>query len=238
MRALIVITVLLLGPLSYGQMQPNPPPATTPAAPATAPSTNPEAVPAEMTPADAPVVDGASTDTAVTIPSAFRSGWFASPSFTAMKRDLKDATPPIALASDSTTMIDLGVKGGYTFEFGLFAGLQAMYSMGTVKGGGASNDITTYGVGPTVGYSEKYTGLFLTATYYLFGKTDLDAGGEFDEVTGLQVDLSYPMNLTENIKIGPQLTWKRLKNSDHSVPGVADYKTKDFAPSISAWFYF
>jgi hypothetical protein len=214
MRALLVSSVLLLAQLSYGQDQ-----AAAPAAPAT-----PAA--AEETPA-------------VTIPNAWKEGIFVSPSFSMFKRKVEQTGTTPGVNGDVTGM-NLDVKGAYTFNFGLFAGAQVSYNKGKDNSSGL-DDMSTYSVGPMVGYHCSYTGLMLAATYHVLGKSKIDfsAGPDvtYDKVTGLQVDLSYPIQLTEKINVGPQFTWRRLelKEGDNS---AADQKTKEFVPSISAWFYF
>jgi hypothetical protein len=237
MRVLIILTMMLFCQFSFGKGKataPAAPAATAPAAPAApaeaaAPAVETPAAPTEEAPA-------APTEEAATVaPNAFKTGIFVSPGFTMFKRNVEEAssTPVPSPITGEVTVTELNVKGGYVFDFGLVAGAQVVYTKGKETG----TDITTYSVGPTVGYSDQWTGLLLTATYHVLGKTTLSGGlGDYKKVTGLQVDLAYPMQLTENIKIGPELSWKRLKFSDHDTLG--DSKTKEFVPSISAWFYF
>jgi hypothetical protein len=214
MRALLVSSVLLLAQLSYGQDQ-----AAAPAAPAT-----PAA--AEETPT-------------VTVPSAWKDGIFVSPSFSIFKRKVEQTVTAPGVNNGDVSGFNLDVKGAYTFNFGLFAGAQLAYSKGKDTSSGI-DDMSTYSVGPMVGYHCSYTGLMLAATYHVLGKSKIDTAGPdvtYDKVTGLQVDLSYPIQLTDKINVGPQFTWRRLqlKEGDNS---AADQKTKEFLPSISAWFYF
>lgn len=219
MQALIILTLLLLNPFAYGQETTAAP--ATPAATAEQPTTPP---------ADSPEVDTTTAEESgtVMVSENFRSGILVSPSITMYKRKLDQSGAN--LGDFNNTTVDL--RAGYVFDFGLFAGIQAAYNFGK----DAANDITTYLMGPTVGYSCKWTGVFVTATYHLMGKSDMDTAGEYDEITGLQVDLGYPLMLTETIKIGPQLSWKRLKYSDGGVLG--DYKSKEVIPSLGLWFYF
>jgi len=133
--------------------------------------------------------------------------------------------------------LDLEVKGGYVFDFGLFAGLHVLYQTGKQSSVLGSANVKTFTAGPSVGYHEKNTNLLLTATYHLVGNTDLDSAGKYDSARGLQVDLLYPIQLTEKINIGPQITWRGIKETDGST-GLADTKTKEFVPSVTAWFYF
>ncbi len=226
MRALLVFSVLLLSHVVFAQDT-----ATAPATPAPAPAAPAATEPAAATEESAPV----------TIPSAFKSGIMVSPNFSLFKRELEQSvatqtpgTGPGSLSGD-VSGTELGVKGGYVFEFGLFAGLNVMYNTG--KDSAINDTIKTYAAGPSIGYHCNYTGLFLTATYHLFGKTDIGATGEYDEVTGLQFDVAYPIQLTDKINLGPQITWRRLDQKDGS-NGLTDTKTKEFMPSISAWFYF
>ena len=234
MRALLVFSVLLLSQITFAQAPAAPAAPATPAAPAA-----PEA------PAAAPAAEE-STEATVTVPSAFKTGIVVQPAFTYFSRkveqDVSTTTPGNTTGSLSGDAKGLegSVKGGYVFNFGLFAGLNLIYNTGkdTVNG---IDSMKTYALAPSVAYHDQYTGFMVGLSYNLLGKSTVSSAGgdvDFDEVTGLQFDIAYPIQLTDSINIGPQISWRRLELKDASVAGVADTKTKEFLPSISAWFYF
>ncbi len=130
-------------------------------------------------------------------------------------------------------MLTIDAKAGYIFDFGLFVGGQVAYEMG--KSGG--NDVTNYNVGPSVGYLSDDTGFFVSATYHLLGMSDLDAGGKYDKGQGLQIDLAYPMPITDSLKFGPQISYKSIKYTDNDA-GAADVTTKQLTPYFGLWYFF
>lgn len=154
------------------------------------------------------------------------------PNLTYFSRNLEQTTGS-NLVNDKVNVLTIDTKAGYLFNYGLFVGGQVAFETG--KSGGT--DLTNYFFGPTVGYSCDVTGLFLTATYHLLGKSDLDAAGEYSKVTGLQIDVGYPLVLTETMKFGPQLSWKNLDLKDGS-NGLADNKLKQLTPYFGLWLYF
>jgi len=123
-------------------------------------------------------------------------------------------------------------RAGYIFSFGLFAGLTGHYDTGKVAG----ETVDRFMVGPTVGYSCSYTGILASATYYVFGQQDTKTTGKYDKVMGLQLDLAYPMEITSQLKFGPQLTYRSLEASDNDI--LTDNKTKELVPFMGLWFIF
>jgi hypothetical protein len=140
-------------------------------------------------------------------------------------------TETSALVGEVSTLI-VDSKFGYAFNSGLFVGVQANYETG--KSG--NDDVSGYSAGPTVGYSDDYTGIFVTATYHLVGKMDYGVAGKYDKVRGLQIDLAYPLAITDKIRFGPQLSWKSLKYSDGGALDDAD--AKGVVPSATLWINF
>lgn len=155
------------------------------------------------------------------------------PNVTYFSRNL-DQTTGANQVSNKLNVLTVDGKAGYIFDFGLFVGGQAVFEAGSISG---SSNIRNYFMGPSVGYSCDITGLFITATYHVLGASDLGSYGEYSKSSGLQIDLGYPMELTENIKFGPQISWKSIKNTN-GTNGLADTTTKQFTPYFGMWFYF
>lgn len=163
-----------------------------------------------------------------------QTGLFFNPNFTISSRklDLQDAQVGKARNAQFDSKI------GYIFDFGLFAGVQGNFSVGSASfGTNIDTDTTTYFMGPTVGYSCSWTGLFLSATYHIFGSSDWDTLGKYDKVEGLQIDIGYPMMLSEKVKVGPQISIKNLDLKEGST-GLADNKIKELTPYFGLWLYF
>lgn len=165
---------------------------------------------------------------------AHAQGVILNPNVTYFSRDLVDPNAGSPTAELNALILD--IKSGYVFDFGLFAGLQGSYNIGE----NAGTDLNSYQLGPSVGYYDvKHTGLFITATYHLLGMYEQETGAtktEFDKITGLQIDLAYPMELTDSIKLGPQLSYKRLKHEDSDTR--VDRSTKELTPYFGLWFFF
>jgi len=237
MRALIIFTALLLNSFAYAQTKADPKQKATQPAPVAAPAATAEPAPpaepaAQPTPTDAPAEPPAE-ETGVTIASQFRPGAFVNPGLTYFKRDLENPTPaPGAVGTAEVSTLQIDAKGGYIFDFGLIVGANLSYSTG--KSG--TDDINMFIGGPMVGYSDQYFGFFITATYHVFGTADWDTMGKYDKLSGLQVDLGYPMEISETIKLGPQISIRSIKHEDNTLAG--DYKSKDIIPSLGLWFYF
>ncbi|MBY0385372.1 hypothetical protein K2X05_09455 [bacterium] len=220
MRALIIFTLLLLNQISMAQDQKAATPTTTPA-----PTTT------EAAPVDPPASVEATEEAPKVEP--LKTGVLLNTNFTMASRkvDLSDAP----IGKFRTTQLD--TKVGYVFNFGLFAGAQLNYALGSTAGSGLDVDSTAYSVGPTIGYSCSTTGLFLTATYHLLGVTDFSGVGKYEKTNGYQIDLGYPMKINESLKLGPQLTLKRIDLKD-GTGGLADTKIKELTPYFGLWLYF
>jgi hypothetical protein len=211
MRALIIFSLMLLGFSALAQEQTAPAP-TAPAEPL--PSVQADEMPAPKEP--------------------IKTGFLLSPTITMTSRKL-DMTEQ-SLGKMRETQIN--TKAGYVFDFGLFAGAQLNYALGSYSTAGATSDqdTTAYSVGPTVGYSDVHTGLFVAATYHVAGRSDIGTG-KYEKVMGYQIDLGYPMTINENVKLGPQLTLKRIDLED-GTNGIPDNKIKELTPYFGLWLYF
>ena len=182
MRTLIILTVLLLNQLTLAQDQ-------------------------------TPVVDNQNDKQSLVAQepevaaTPRKTGFVFNPNITLTSRKLEFNDQQVG----KSRAVQLDSKVGYVFDFGLFAGAQLNYTIGSQSAGGAADtDVSTHYAGPTIGYSSESTGLFITATYHLIGSSTLTSLGKYEKVHGLQIDLAYPMTISESLKLGPQLTMKRL----------------------------
>lgn len=222
MRAILVLTLMSLFMVSGAHAQ-----TPQPAAPATAPATAPVADPATPLPSadDEPVVPR----------EPIKKGFLLNPNFTVAGRKLEDNN---GNPQGKVRSVQIDSKVGYVFDFGLFTGAQFNYALGSTNNGAASDtDTSFYSVGPTIGYSCNYTGLFLSATYHAVGNYDLSAAGKYDKVTGFQIDLGYPVKVSENVQLGPQLSLKRLDLKD-GTNGLVNSEIKELTPYFGLWLYF
>jgi hypothetical protein len=216
--------------------------AQTPAQPAAvkAAETQPTPQPVTTTPAVAPVADPVTElptadDEPVVPREPIKKGFLVNPNFTVASRKLDDDN---GQPQGKVRTFQLDSKLGYVFDFGLYTGLQVNYGFGSSSIGTASdNDISTYYAGPSIGYSCNYTGLFLTATYIATGSYDTAGVGKYEKTTGYQIDLGYPMKVSENVQLGPQLSLKRIDLKD-GTNALADTKIKELTPYFGLWLYF
>lgn len=234
MKSLISVAILIVFGSAHAQTQ-TATPATPPATQQTTSGSGtamPETVSTETT-----SVETTDEVTEPTVNRAMAPGVLVNLGLTYYGRDLKDtAGVPGGTQGNQINVLNTELRAGYTADFGLFAGLTGHYDTGKQS----NVSISTYYVGPTVGYSESNTGIFAAATYYVFGKQELEAGGldsEFDKVTGFQFDLGYPMTLTESFKVGPQLTYRAIETTDGN-NGLGDTKTRELVPFLGLWYIF
>jgi hypothetical protein len=226
MRLVVLFLSLLLASASFAQTQAQQP-TEQPAAATNPADTTP--VPAPETSSDDSMMATEDEPVAPAVNLAMPEGVLTNFNLTYYSRKLEDPAGPL---NDTFNSLQGEIKVGYLFDFGLFAGVQGHYGTGKAS----NNTIKTYYAGPTIGYSCNYTGLFVSATYHVIGNSDLDTLGEYDKVSGLQLDFAYPMMLTESLKFGPQLSWRDMKNSDSATLG--DVKTKELVPFMGLWFIF
>lgn len=213
---------------------------STPAAPtATAPATNDAAtvpVTTDAAATTAPATGDLATDEeapAVSADLSLPKGVMTNLGLTYYSREINETVNASIGTNDEVSLFTSEFKVGYIFNFGLFAGATMHYDTGKASG----QTISTQYAGPTIGYTCSYTGLLAMATYHLVGTADYDAAGKYDKVNGLQIDLSYPMSITEKLKFGPQLTWRDMEQTegDNALP---DDKTKELVPFMGVWYIF
>ncbi len=230
MRAILVLTLMSLTLISESFAQ-------TPAQPAAVKAAETQPTP---TPVTAPVADPVTElPTADEEPVAKREpikkGFLVNPNFTVASRKLEDGQ---GQPQGKVRTFQLDSKLGYVFDFGLYTGVQLNYGFGSSSGGTATdNDLTTYYAGPSIGYSCNYTGLFLTATYIATGSYDTTGIGKYEKATGYQIDLGYPVKVSENVQLGPQLSLKRIDLKD-GTNALADKEIKELTPYFGLWLYF
>lgn len=163
-----------------------------------------------------------------------KTGYLFNPNLTITSRKLEMNDQPVG----QYRAAQIDAKAGYVFKSGLFAGAQINHAIGSVSGATTTDQDSTYfSVGPTVGYSCSMTGLFLSATYHVFGSENRSGAGKYEKVNGYQIDLGYPMKVNENFKVGPQLSLKRIDLED-GTNGLADEKIKELTPYFGLWLYF
>jgi hypothetical protein len=202
------------------------PPAASPVAPQNPADVTAPAVQAENSPVPPPVDVPVNSFKAAPI-----RGTMISPGLTYYSRQISEASSQVG---EVTTLV-IDMKAGYVFKTGalegLFVGGQGLYETGKAN----NRDAKGYHVGPSVGYSDSYTGFFVSATYHLFGKMDL-SGGTYDKVRGLEIDLAYPLAITDTVRFGPQVSWKNLKYTDGGA--LSDTDMKGFSPFATLWINF
>ncbi len=238
MRTMFVITLISMTLITESFAQ-------TPSQPV--PEQQTSAQPTAVKPAaqttDQSVVPGADAVTA--LPTAddepvaqrdpIKKGFLLNPGLTVASRKLEDNQ---GQPQGKVRTFQIDSKVGYVFESGLFTGVQLNYGFGSQKmGAAAETDITTYYAGPTIGYNWNYTGLFLTATYHVTGSYDMSGVGKYEKATGYQIDLGYPVKVSENVQLGPQLSLKRIDLKD-GTNALADTEIKELTPYFGLWLYF
>ncbi len=230
MRAIIVLTLFSLTLITESLAQ-----TAQPAADKTPSTTQPTATGVTPTAEPATELPSADDEPAV-VREPVKSGFVFNPNITLASRKLEDNN---GQPNGKVRTLQMDSKVGYVFDFGLFAGAQFNYGVGSARPNGAATDVDTnyYTAGPSLGYSCKYTGLFLTATYHLVGSYDQGTGGKYEKTTGYQIDLGYPVKVSENVQLGPQLSLKRidLKDNTNAAP---DRDIKELTPYFGLWLYF
>lgn len=248
MKSLISVLILLVFGSAFAQNQPATKPAAKPKAtqttsgPGTATAqaqapTSTEALPTvapETAPSETASVETTDEDTAPVVNRRMDRGVLVNLGLTYYGRNLEDtAGLPGGTNDNKINTMNSEIRAGYVLDSGLFAGLTGHYDFGKQS----SVSINSYYVGPTVGYSENNTGIFAAATYYVWGKQDLDTFGEYDNMMGFQLDLAYPMMLTQSFKLGPQLTYRAIESTDGS-NGLGDTKARELVPFLGLWYIF
>ncbi len=234
MRAILVLTLMSLTLISKTFAQTPAQPAAVKAA--ETPSTPQPAAAPTVAPVADPVTELPTADEEpVARREPIKKGFVVNPNFTVASRKLEDGQ---GQPQGKVRTFQLDSKLGYVFDFGLFTGVQLNYGFGSGSTGTApDNDLTTYYAGPSIGYSWEYTGLFLSATYIATGSYDTTGVGKYEKATGYQIDIGYPVKVTENVQVGPQLSLKRIDLKDGK-NALADTEIKELTPYFGLWLYF
>ena len=162
--------------------------------------------------------------------SLAHANYLFAPSLSYLERNTNDN----GTSSDvKLTKIDL--KLGYVFDFGMYLG--GVYSLSDENFGTDSSDYT---LGFSAGYIRD--GFFGILTYHLLGERDLAAGGiKYSGASGFQLDTGYVIPLTDNLSLGPQLSWSDVKYRDQENSGIAtsaNYDWSGITPYFTLWFMF
>lgn len=134
---------------------------------------------------------------------------------------------------NSVTQLELRV--GYAFDFGLYLG--GFYDLGSQK---FVEDADEFYGGVHVGY--ECHGIYGLVGYVIAGDQDLNTGGiKYTGATGMVATLGYRALLTEDVYLGPELTYRSVSFEDEEIQGVAaDTSRHDrvIIPSIAVQFKF
>ena len=121
----------------------------------------------------------------------------------------------------------LNGKIGYTMPSGLYFG--GIYDARTDENNGAKAERT--GFGGSVGYHNG--GWYIDGALYISSTDKLSGGTELKEGTGFGVDLGHDFDLTPNIYLGLQLSYKSFTYSKAgSVDATNKYKS-ELSPMIN-----
>ncbi len=117
-----------------------------------------------------------------------------------MKLDTSTSGPSLGNNDSSTTVLDL--KAGTTLSGGIYVG--GIYDMRTDETNGSKQERT--GFGATIGYHNA--GWFIDGSYYFSSKIKLTSGSELKEGSGFGVDVGHNFEVTSNIYLGLQVSYK------------------------------
>lgn len=118
----------------------------------------------------------------------------------AMKLDTATDGPNVGNVESSTTILNL--KAGYTMPSGLYFG--GIYDSRTDQANSSKDERTGYGA--TIGYHNA--GWFIDGSYFISSTYKLSSGTELTEGSGYGIDLGKNFDLTANIYLGLQLSYK------------------------------
>jgi hypothetical protein len=158
------------------------------------------------------------------VPSVAFAGFEFSPSLSMFKAD----------KGQSATQVELRV--GYSFEdTNLYLG--GFYSLASDK---IIEHVDQYFFGPMIGY--QYNGAYVLAAYILTGEQDLASGGvKYSSAKGYQASIGYRMELTTDVFLGPEFTWRQVDFDNREVQGIAGKSERQdthVLPSITFQFKF
>lgn len=136
-------------------------------------------------------------------------------------------------SDNSQTSVE--IRMGYTFDFGLYLG--GFYNLGSQK---FIEDADEFFVGATVGY--QYGGTYLLGSYIVSSEQDLKSGGiKYSGGDGFQFTLGYRALVTEDVYLGPELTYRSVSYDTIETQGLAGPSERDddvIIPSIAVQFVF
>jgi hypothetical protein len=158
------------------------------------------------------------------VPNIATANFEFSPSLSVFKTDKEESSSQVEL------------RMGYTFESGLYAG--GYYSIASDR---FIEYVNQYYLGIHLGYS--YKGLYALAGYALTGEQDFVSGGvKYSRPEAYSATLGYRMEVTTNVFLGPEFTWRQVEYTSREVQGVpqGDTGRKDthVLPSITLQFIF
>ncbi len=132
-----------------------------------------------------------------------------------MKLDDSTDGPNIGNVDSSTTLL-LG-KIGYTLSNGLYVG--GVYDSRNDEANGSKNERSS--LGATIGYHNS--GWFIDGSYYFSSTLKLASGTELKEGSGFGVDLGKNFDVTSNLYLGLQVSYKSFT---YTKAGGADATNK------------
>ncbi len=121
------------------------------------------------------------------------------------------------------------IKLGYLTGGGLYLG--GLYTMKSAKSGSTTTDGKN--LGASVGYVGA-SGFFIQGHYILSAEF-----GDLKEGTGIQADLGYINNVTGNVLVGVELTYRSIEyKKDDTSPGMDKTKITELLPMLTVGFVF
>lgn len=131
-------------------------------------------------------------------------------------------------SSDSKSSI-YDIKIGYLSGNGLYLG--GLYTIRNSTSGSTSTDGKN--LGASLGYVGA-SGFFIKGHYILSAEY-----GDLKEGSGLQADLGYINNVTGNLLVGVELTYRSIEyKKDESNAAIDKYKSTELFPMLTVGFVF
>ncbi len=114
-----------------------------------------------------------------------------------------------------TSQSQFELRVGYAFENGLYVG--GFYDLVSQKFVELSSD---YYVGVHVGY--ECHGAYGLLGYVVNGDQDMTSGGvKYSGASGVQFTAGYRLLLTEDVYLGPEITYRKVSFKDREISGLA-----------------